>query len=657
MLPPQNIHRVMQQAVALHNTGRLAEAEKIYRDVLAKDSRNPDALQLLGLIEHQRGNNDRAVELIRKAITIRPRAEFYVNLSQAQRALGRMADSLESTQRAVQMAPNIPEAWNNLGTILKDLNRPGEAVEAFRKAIALRPNYAVAHSNLGNALVQLQRPEEAEASLRRAIGVDRNYAEAYSNLAHLLTALGRLDESIALCRRAIALRPQLGAAYSNLGKALHAQGMLDEGNEALRAGAAMDPNNAQLHENLLGGYNHTTRWSPAEAVAAHVAWSKRFAEPAAPIAPHPNEKSPDRKIRIGFVSPDLRRHSVTYFLEPIFEQRDRDAIEIFAYSNSDKADEVTQRLRAMCDGWRDIVTLSDDEAAALIRQDRIDILMDLAGHTMGNRLRVFGRKPAPVQMTYLGYANTTGLSTIDYRITDALSDPPGVTDSHYMEKLIRLAPPLLCYRPYEGAPPVADPPMLKEAFVRFGSFNNASKIREETIALWSRVLAAAPNSRLVLKARALGDAGARRRIFQGFAARGVDAARLELFEAGQSLADHLDAYKAMDVALDTFPYNGTTTTCEAMWMGAPVVSRFGQTHVSRVGLSLLTSVGHPELAAETDDAFVTTAVEFASNPQRLADLRRGFRQQVAGSPLCDAAGFTRRFELALRQAWRAYCAT
>ena len=576
----------MQQAVALHNAGRLAEAEKVYRDVLQKDPRNADALQLLGLIEHQKGNNERAVELIRKAVTIRPRAEFLINLAQAHKALGKTQEALEATQRALQMAPNIPEGWNNLGSLLKDLNRSAEAADAFRKAIALRPNYAVAHSNLGNALAQLGDAKGSEAALRRAVTIDPNYAEGYSNLAHLLTVLGRLEESVLLCRRAIALKPQLGAAYSNLGKALHAQGLMDEGNEALRVGAAADPTNAQLHENLLGCFNHTTRWSPEEALAAHIAWAKRFAEPAtppAPIAPHANDKSPDRKLRIGYVSPDLRRHSVTYFLEPIFANCDRGAFEIFAYSNTEKLDDVTERLRNMCDGWRDIRALNDDEAAALIRQDRIDILIDLAGHTMNNRLAIFGRKPAPVQMTYLGYAGTTGLSTVDYRITDEISDPPGMTDAHYTEKLIRLSPPFLCYSPPPDAPAVADAPVLTNDFIRFGSFNNAAKIREETLALWSRVLAAVPNSRLVLKARALGDVGARRRIFDGFARHGIDAARLELIEAGQTLVDHLDAYKVMDVALDTYPYNGTTTTCEAMWMGVPVVTRAGRTHVSRVG--------------------------------------------------------------------------
>jgi predicted O-linked N-acetylglucosamine transferase (SPINDLY family) len=508
------------------------------------------------LIEHQRGNNDLAVELIRKAITIRPRAEFLVNLAQAQKALGRMQESLESTQRAVQMAPNIPEAWNNLGSIFKDLNRTAEAADAFRKA-----NCAAAEL-CGRAQQSWQCARAARRCERGGGGAaagDRRGSELRGGIFQSRPPAddaGRLEESVLLCRRAIALKPQLGAAYSNLGKALHAQGLMDEGNEALRVGARMDPTNAQLHENLLGCFNHTTRWSPEEALAAHVAWARRFAEPAAPIAPHVNDTSPVRKIRVGYVSPDLRRHSVTYFLEPIFANRDRSAFEIFAYSNTEKLDDVTDRLRAMCDGWRDIRALSDDDAATLIRSDRIDILIDLAGHTMNNRLAIFGRKPAPVQMTYLGYAGTTGLSTVDYRITDDISDPPGMTDAHYTEKLIRLSAPFLCYSPPPDAPPVADPPVLTNNFVRFGSFNNAAKIREETLALWSRVLAAVPNSRLVLKARALGDAGARRRIFDGFARHGIDAARLELIEAGQTLVDHLDAYKVMDVALDTYPYNG-----------------------------------------------------------------------------------------------------
>jgi predicted O-linked N-acetylglucosamine transferase (SPINDLY family) len=556
----------------------------------------------------------------------------------------------------VQLGPNIPEAWNNLGTVLKDLNQPQEAHAAYQKALALRPTYAVVHSNLGNMLTGTGDADGAEKALRQAIALDPNYAEAYSNFAHLITKQGRLEEAVALCRRAIQLKPSLGAAYTNLGTALHAQGLMDEGNEAYRVGAAMDPANGPLHENLLGCYNHTTRWPPQEMLAAHVAWAKRFAEASDPLPPAPNDRSPDRKLRIGYVSPDLRRHSVTYFLLPLLEHRDRDGFDVVAFSNTEQPDEISDRLRGLCDGWHDIRGMADDEVAALVRRERIDILIDLAGHTKGNRLPVFGRKPAPVQMTYLGYAGTTGLSRMDYRITDDLSDPPGMTDGYYTEKLIRLAAPFLCYRPPDEAPDVApDPPVTRNGFVRFGSFNNSAKIGTETMALWSKLLAAVPQSRIVLKAKALGDTGAKRRIFDGFARHGIEQSRLELVESGQTLRDHLDAYKVIDVAIDTFPYNGTTTTCEALWMGVAVVSRVGQTHVARVGLSLLTTVSMAKLATESDDAFVAAAASLASDVGRLTDLRRTMRERVRQSPLCQAADFSRRLESALRETWRRFC--
>ncbi|MEO6436111.1 MAG: tetratricopeptide repeat protein [Tepidisphaeraceae bacterium] len=527
-MPSPQFQRAIKQAIEHHQAGRLAQAEPLYREALMADPRHPHALQLMGLLAYQTDRHALAVEMLKKAITAAPRAEFFVNLSQAYRGLNDLKSCLEACRRAVQLGPSIAEAWNNLGSVLKDLNQPQEALASYRKALALRPDYAVVHNNLGNMLTHFGDAAAAEESLKRSISLDLNYAEAYSNFAHLITRQGRLEEAVACCRRAIALKPQLGAAYTNLGTALHAQGLMDEGNEAYRVGAQMDPNNGSLHENLLGCFNHTMRWTPGEMLAAHVAWAERFAESSAPVAPHGNDRSPDRKLRIGYVSPDLRRHSVTYFLEPILAHRDRAAFDVVGYSNTEQPDETTDRLRGLCDGWHDIRGLSEDEAAALIRSDRIDILIDLAGHTKGNRLPVFGRKPAPVQMTYLGYAGTTGLRSIDYRITDDLSDPPALTDAHYSEKLMRMAAPFLCYQPPPESPAVVDPPVLQQNFVRFGSFNNSAKIGTETFVLWSKVLLAVPESRVVLKAKALGDAGARRRIFDGFARHGIDAQRLEL---------------------------------------------------------------------------------------------------------------------------------
>jgi predicted O-linked N-acetylglucosamine transferase (SPINDLY family) len=317
-------------------------------------------------------------------------------------------------------------------------------------------------------------------------------------------------------------------------------------------------------------------------------------------------------------------------------------------------DDVTDRLRGKCDLWRDITALTDDQAAEMIRRDEIDILVDLAGHTVRNRLTLFGRKPAPVQVTYLGFPNTTGVRAIDYRMTDALADPVGQTERFHVEKLIRLPPPFLCYRPPDAAPPVADPPAARNGYVTFGSFNRASKAGPETIELWSRVLSAVAGSKLIMKSRGLGDVGSRDRLLRGFTAHGITPERIQLIEASQGLTDHLALYGRIDIALDTFPYHGTTTTCEAMWMGVPTVSLVGQVHHSRVGLSLLTSVGLPWSAVEGVDAYVALAGKLAGDLPALVGLRTDMRQRMAGSPLCDAARLTRAIEVEYRQMIKAW---
>lgn len=654
MASSPQVVQAMRQAVALHQAGRLAEADAIYRRVLEVEPRNPDALQLLGLLHHQAGRNELAVEMIAKAIQLRPAPEFFVNLSQAYRALGKMRESLEACRRAVQMAPSLPEAWNNLGSALKDAGEVREAADAYRRAIQLRPGYAVAHNNLGNALGALDDAVGAEASLVQAIRLDPSYAEAYSNLGHLLTGLGRLDEAVSLCQRALQIRPNLVAAYMNLGTALHLQGRFDEGNAAFARGAQLDPNHARLHENLLSGFNYTTRWTPQQALDAHVTWAQRFAESAKPPAAFAIDRNPSRKLRIGYVSPDFKRHSVAYFLEPILQHHDRGRFEVTGYSSTDIADAVTERLKARCDRWRDIAGMSDAAAAELVRQDAIDVLIDLAGHTTGNRLGLFGLRPAPVQVTYLGYPSTTGLSTIDYRITDGLCDPPGLTEAFHSERLLRIDPPFICYRPPEDAPPVADPPALRNGFVTFGSFNKIAKAGPETIELWAKVLRATPTSRLLLKSRGLSSEGSRRRLLDSFARHSIDAARIELVEGDQPLASHLAMYGRLDVALDTFPYHGTTTTCEALWMGVPVISLAGQTHVARVGASLLSAVGRPEWVAASGADFVAAAQSWAADADGLARTRQTVRKEVARSPLCDGPRLTRALEAAYTKAFASW---
>jgi predicted O-linked N-acetylglucosamine transferase (SPINDLY family) len=664
MSSPQ-IVRAMREAVAHHQAGRFAQAERGYRDVLAKEPRNADALHLLGLLAHQAGNHESARELISRAITLRPQAEFYVNLSQAYRGLNRLQDCADACARAVQLGPNLPEAHNNLGSVLKDLGRYAEAGNALSRAIQLRPDYFQAYTNLANVLTATGQLAVAENALRRAIAINPRYGEAYSNLTNVLNLLQRFDEAVDAGRHAIALKPDLSAAYVNLGTALHNQGYFEEGNAVYRRGLSVDPDNPHIHFNMLAALNYIgspmqmrqddsvgpARATPAEIFAAHVNWGRRYDAITAAAAPHSIPRDCDRRLRIGYVSADFKRHSVAFFIEPLLANHDHSRFEITAYSAVTSPDAVTARLRGLCDRWRDIAGMTDQTLAAAIRADAIDILIDLAGHTAGSRLPMFALRPAPVQMTYLGYPGTSGLRAMDYRITDAIADPPGAEQFH-TEKLLRVEPgPFLCYQPPPESPPVVDAPAIRNGFITFGSFNKASKAGPETIALWARVLRAVPNSRLVMKAFGLGGAGSRRRIGELFAGEGIAADRIELVESIASTEAHLARYGAVDIALDTYPYHGTTTTCEALWMGVAVVSRIGATHVSRVGATLLNAVGLGELAAADDAAFVDAAVGLATDLEPLSALRRGMRERMISSLLMNAPLFASKVESLFCKAW------
>jgi predicted O-linked N-acetylglucosamine transferase (SPINDLY family) len=354
------------------------------------------------------------------------------------------------------------------------------------------------------------------------------------------------------------------------------------------------------------------------------------------------------------VSSDLNAHPVGKFLLPLFLEHDKRRFEIFAYSQLRMEDEMTHRLQACTDCWRDITGLSDPQAAEMIRQDQIDILIDLAGHTARHRLLVFACKPAPVQVSYLGYPATTGLATIDYRLTDALADPPGETDAYFTETLIRLPNTAWCYQPPSEAPLVSPLQALQNDYITFGSFNNFTKINEALAKCWAEILRRVPQSRLLLKAVALNSESARRDLQRMMSGSGIDADRLQL-HGSVPISRHLPFYNRIDIALDTYPYHGTTTTCEALWMGVPVVTRAGASHVSRVGVSLLSAVGLPDLVANDADHYVQIAVDLAANPSRLAELRASLRMRMQQSPLMDAAAFARDVEAAYREMWRRWC--
>jgi len=523
---------------------------------------------------------------------------------------------------AIEQDDASAAAHCNLGTALAGLGQYDDAVASFHRALAIAPEHVDAEANLGATLRDQGRLGAAAAAFERAIARDPRHADALANLAGARAEQGRAAEAIALYRRALAADPRRADAHSGLLLALHYDDCIDA--DALHA--------------------EHRRWA-----ACHVASVAAFTD-------HPdNRPQPERRLRLGYVSPNLRAHSVAYFIEPVLAAHDRRGFEVFAYADVARPDAITQRLRGLVDVWRDLGGHDDDAVAAQVRADRIDILVDLAGHTGGHRLGVFARRPAPLAISYLGYPDTTGLGAIDYRLSDARADPPGIADRRCRETLIRLDGGFLCYRPPEDAPGVAPLPALARGTVTFGSFNNLAKLSPTTLKLWSAVLDAVPGSRLMLKARALGDAETRDRVAKLFAERGIAADRLDLYGQATSVAAHLALYREIDIGLDPAPYNGATTTCEALWMGVPVITLAGDRHAGRVGASLLGGLGLDDMIAPSPDAYVATAAKYAADRDRLAGLRATLRTRVLRGPLTDAKGFTQGLEATYRTLWRRWC--
>ena len=401
--------------------------------------------------------------------------------------------------------------------------------------------------------------------------------------------------------------------------------------------------------------NYRPDQTQAQLYREHIAWAERFAPP--PAAAHPNPPEPGRPLRVGYVSGDFRRHPVAFFVEPILRCHDRGAIQPICYSNCNERDDLNAHLRTLVPDWRDIDQLDDDAVAALIRRDRIDILVDLSGHTARNRLLVFARKPAPVQVTAIGYVNTTGLAAIDYRLTDAWCDPPGRDETLYSETLWRLPGGFNCYAPPNGLPAPGPPPLAASGPVTFGSFNNLDKISNEVLDLWVELIRSVPAARLVLKTKTLSEPAVGDAIRARFAAAGLDPARIELIEWSATLREHFEHYQRIDIALDPFPYNGTTTTCDALMMGVPVIALAGDRHAARVSASILARLGLEVLVAPDLPGYLARAQVLAQKPDALANLRATLRRRIAASPLADAPGYARSLEAAYREMWRRWCET
>ena len=540
------------------------------------------------------------------------------------------------------------------GVALEERHRFDDAESRYRRAVELDPDFAKAHNNLGVLLEFRGCDAEAADCYRRAAAVDPALPQPRVNFGNLLRRTGDLDAAVENYRVALALDLANVEAQDNLGNVLLERGEHAAARAAHLLAAQLAPDSEVVASNLLSCDNYSAIVSPRDKFLAHVAWGRKFAEPlAAVFEPWTNLPEPGRRLRIGYVSPDFRLHAMSYFIEPLLQLADPRAFELFCYSNWHRTDAVTARFRTLVPHWRDIAAMGDDDVVRLIRQDEIDLLVDLAGHTSGSRLLVFARKPAPVQLTFMGYVNTTGVSAIDFRITDAVADPPGLSESRYTERQLRLPVSLFGYRPPDDAPAVGALPALANGFPTFGSFNNLAKITSAVIETWAQLLVRSPEARLIMFGVPQGET--QRRLRASFAGHGVDPARLEL-QVRTGFADFLRAHNRVDIALDPYPFNGGATTCHALWMGVPTVTLAGDVFAGRTGLSLLNAIGLPELAASDENGYIEVAAALAADLPRLGALRAGLRERMRNSPVGDLPRFVAAMEKLYRGAWQDWCA-
>jgi predicted O-linked N-acetylglucosamine transferase (SPINDLY family) len=643
----QSDEDLFAMACKLREEKRLAEAEAACKDILRHRPGHLEALTLLWDLAFESGEPGAAIDWLLKAIAADGGvAAVHHMLGCALQAQEKIEDAIASFGRALELDPMHAKAHNNLGCIREAAGNVDEALRCYREAVRLDPKLAHAHYNLGNIFKQMGDATQAIAHIKQALAIEPGHAEWRCNLGVLQYGQLLLDEALENLEASIEIDPGYAPAYANLGAALVVTGRVQGAGTAFRKAQELKPNAGPEAWLLL--LQHYRQGEDGQTLfEMHRSWADRHARRLTRATDHrPRAGRPGRRINIGYVSPDFVHHPAAYFIEPVLAAHDRDAFNVFCYASIGREDETTLRMRSMSGYWRNISMLSDTDAADRIRTDSIDILVDLAGHTDGGKLLLFARKPAPVQVTWLGYPNTTGLDTMDYRLSDAIADPPGLTERFHSEKLVRLPGGFLCYAPPKECPEVGEAPQYRNGGVTFGCFNNLPKVSPEMVALWAVLLRRLPGARLILKNYGLAAERARRELREQFLGHGIAGDRIDLRTPDTTLVEHFSKYGEVDIGLDVFPYNGTTTTCEAMWMGVPVVTLAGATHVSRVGASLLTNVGLPELVAETPEQYLDIAQRLAIDVERRRALRTGMRARLLTSRLLDASGFVRDLEAA-----------
>jgi predicted O-linked N-acetylglucosamine transferase (SPINDLY family) len=677
----------LERARALRRAGKRDEALGLCEELLAQNPRDPDALFLAGSIELEASRFERALVRLKLAVELRPDKPAYLtNLGIAHGSLGALVEAEVVLRRALAVDAGFVPALHQLGIVLADLRRFEESLRLFARAVSADPKSLALRYTEVKALIRAARPADAVARFDAAIALAAKPAELCADFAGELERAANLAQAEAIARRSTQLAPNVAAGFAALGRILARRGDDGLAIEAFERAIALEPRLAIALAEALG-----TAWqklgcledalrcrkralaleanlpesesalvflapfvegtSADDVLAAALDWNARHAAPRhAARRPHPHDRSPTRRLRLGYVSPDFRGHVQRFFVLPLFRAHDRTAFEVVTYSSVKYPDEWTARIRATADSWHDVSRLSDGELAQKIRDDGIDVLVDLTMHMPGGRLRTFAERPAPVQLTWLAYPGTTGVDGIDYRITDPVLDPPGMP-APYSERSLRLSKSFWCFEPTSEEPLVTDLPALATRHVTFGCLNNFLKVTPGSLARFARVLAEIPDSRLLLLAPS---GQGRERASAVLSAHGVNSARVEFIDR-LGHAEYLATYGRIDIALDCLPYNGHTTSLDAFWMGVPVVTQVGETVVGRAGASMAKNLGLDELVAHDADEFVRLAVGLAQAPARLAELRRGLRERLQRSPLMDAVAFTRELEAAYRGAWREFC--
>lgn len=675
--------------------GRLEEAIDAYKKALKLDAKFSEAHSQLGFIYQNLGRVEEATVNFEHAVAIIPgSANAHLNLGSILQKKGKLEEASIAYKQAISIMPNFSKAHDNLGQILRLQGNSKAAVDHFRKAvefdnknanfyihlatelmeigdlkegeelflsaIKLNPDDALTNYSIGTSLRQQNKFREAVPYLTRAVELSPGFIEARLNLAFILEKLGQYENAISQLDTVFSTRPQHGLAHSYMASVLKCLGLVDESiahnSKALECDSATDSD----FTNLLLNLNYASNYKAEQIYIEHLKFGNKY-ENSDLLKKKNNTKISDRRIKIGYVSGDFNSHAVSYFIDAVLSRHDHSQFEIHAYSNTPKQDHVTSKLKAYCDHWNEISKLDDDKAAALILKDEIDILVDLSGHTANNRLQVFARKPAPIQVTWLGYPNTTGMKAMDYRITDIYAEPEGLTDHLNVERLYRLPDVFCCYTPCindvdrRTSPELSirPTPALDNGFVTFGCLNNFAKITPPVIDVWSQLLKEVPASKLLIEAAGLDSPFMQSSVSERFKAHGIEPARLILM--GRKSDQQYVLYQKIDIALDPFPCTGGTTSFDALWMGVPLVTLAGNTFVSRMGVSLLSNLGLQELIGTTYPNYIEIAKNLASDLSRLNSLRLDLRRKFESSPLMDGDKFTHNLEVAFRKMWKTWC--